>query len=180
MKYVSLPLACALIAALLNPVSAHEGAESTGVGDVKFGMSPDEVKKLYPNLELVMSPPPPVEGKPDLRMSVYRLKEHRLGKLTCNIEFKFLADLLSYADFYCGEKEDVPAYLEATYGKPSTSGSTGWQWQGPKIIVSYAPAIGTFSVTNKRSNDALQGNMFLYQMIEEGKQLEKQQAPAQQ
>lgn len=173
MKFRMFILACLLATALQNEARAHTpSGEATGIPDMTFGMSPDEVKKTYPDLVLTMAPPEPQEGQPNIRLSIYRLVGQKFGKLTCNIDLKFLVDRLSYLDFFCSEKEDVPAYLEATYGKPSTQGETGWQWQGKQTTVSYAPAVGTFNVLLNRANDSLQGNMFLYQMMQQG------QAPA--
>ena len=172
MKYREFLAGCTLVLALQS--GAFAAAEASGYGKATFGMKVDAVKEIYPALELSMAAP---EQKPDefgVPLSIYRLTGEKIDKLTCNIDFKFLNNILSYLDFYCAAKEDVPAYLEATYGPPATKGDTGWLWTGQTSFVSYAPSVGTFTVTSKRANDALQGSMFLRYLVEQGQQQQQQ------
>lgn len=155
-------LACGLLAISARGAAAQEKGDATGLPGVVFGMSAEAVKKAHPSLELVSPEPEPEEGKPHIRMAVHRLAEQKIGKLTCNVDLKFLVGKLSFLDFYCRDKQDVPAHLEETYGKPLFQTDNGWQWDRDGVIVSYAPASGIFYVAQKRANEALQGSMLLY------------------
>jgi hypothetical protein len=176
MKVTTFVLACVLFAGVPVGVHAH-GGEPSPLKDVNWGMSPEEVKKVYPDLVLLAAAPEPSKTEAAIQLSLYRLVSQKVGeKLTCNIELKFLVDKLSYLDYYCRDKSDVAAYLEAEYGRPTVQGEGGWQWTRPTTTVSYSPVIGTFTVTQRRANDALQGAAFLYQMMQQNKQAEPQKA----
>jgi hypothetical protein len=183
MKVSTFAVACLLAAGLQSSASAHESGGGTGLGKLNWGMTAEQVKEVEPQLELISAAPEKSDTEARIQLSIYRLRDQKVGdKLTCNVELKFIADRLSAMDYYCRDKNDVPAYLTATYGQPAVQGAGGWQWQGA-TLVSYSPTLGTFSVSQKRANDALQGAVFLHQMMQGGgaqpqQQPQQQQQPA--
>ena len=157
MKWITAFLFCSALcaaAALATPARPHKSASPTppaaeGFGKARFGMSLEEVRRLYPAL----TPAPPNTGVPYFNsplLSRFMLKDVKVPGLSerTDVEFRFWENRLwMYVVYPRGSFAEAVEYLEHRYGKPNVS-SADPSWKLPSIGIITAPAQMWYTVSD--------------------------------
>jgi hypothetical protein len=157
MKWVTAFLFCCALsaAALATPARPHKSASPTppgpgGFGKAQFGMSLEEVRRLYPTLAAAA----PNVGAPYFNSPLlgrFMLANMKLPGLSerADVEFRFWKNRLWMYLVYPrgGSFAEAVEYLSRRYGKPTLSGGDP-SWNLPNISIITAPAQMWYSVAD--------------------------------
>jgi hypothetical protein len=138
--------------AVLAPAAtrADTGAELEGFGKAKFGMSEEQVKKLYPKLqEYPLPTPAPGEAPLPFSLSNYTLENQSFGPLKkCKVTLQFFQHQLTSVQYACaGGSEKIIGYLKKRFGPPQeVSARRALSWVLGKYSVGAMEVAGVFSI----------------------------------
>lgn len=136
-----------LLAALYATSPAVAFEEPQGFGKARFGMSPEDFQREYPQAQLVNPPSPAAEPKP-VKLISYRLEKETVGPLAdCRVDFRFFGAKpeLYEIQFLCPDRGAVGRYLTTEFGPPQSVSSSTLTWTGKKVGISFAAKAGAFS-----------------------------------
>ena len=152
MRQLLVSAAIVLCAIAVSAAKAELSAEPGGFGEAKFGMSVDEVRKIYPTLHLTEATKRAIAG--DLLQ--FEMENVTVGPLQpCSALLSFYNQEFYSARFRCPDRGKVVQYLEKTYGPPSKITAKGTSWAGEHGTVWLAPTGGTFGVDDVRRSLAV-------------------------
>ena len=157
--------------------------EPDGVLNLKFGMAPEFIKKLYPNaVEEPVPTPAAGEPVPPFKLPRYTIKGQTVGPLqNCTLSANLFNDYLYQVQVSCPEdKAKIEAYLEKEYGPPGHDQKPIKSWTGENTSVSYTSASGMFMVEDKKYSQSVSLTIMHYALSHglSGKPAAKAGAPA--
>ena len=147
------PRAIAL-ALLLAPALAHAMPnEPRGFGEVRFGMSQAEVKRVLPGVQ----PGPQVA---DGLLQFLRVeKQSAYGLSPCAVTLRFTRDALYEIIFDCGREAPVVAALRKEFGEPTRHQPDSAFWLGERATVALNRRARTFAISDRRRMEQVQRNL---------------------
>jgi hypothetical protein len=133
--------------------------EPLGVGDVRLGMTSDEVRKALPALH------PGSGSLPAAHLTFFEAEGVRYIERSCKGRFAFLEDKLYEIGLDCGRDDAILEALKALYGKPTLTESYGIFWYGEKVNVSLNPNAKVVGIAEPAASDLVQ--RILYRLVQQ-------------
>ena len=149
--------------------------EPDGFGKAKFGMSEQQVKALYPEIqEMVMPTPPPEQAPkepPPFALTTYNLDNQSFGPLKqCKVRMRFFEHKLTDLMYDCANKDQVHDYLESRFGVPtSISARRAITWFGNKTTVTEMGATQIFMISDLELGKRMSYTLLGYAMKVQGR-----------
>ncbi|MBI3783076.1 MAG: hypothetical protein HY270_06725 [Deltaproteobacteria bacterium] len=120
--------------------------EPAGINKARFGMTPAELLKVYPQAKMLPHPTPAQHQA--LALESYQLTGQKIGRLKdCRLEMRFFGGHLELYEIQalCPDKDEVTRYLTGTFGMPTRTTDSMLMWTGSKVAINYVPKSGAFS-----------------------------------
>jgi hypothetical protein len=136
-------------------------AELEGFGKAKFGMSEEQVKALYPELqESPLATPKPGEAPLPFSLSNYGLENRSFGPLKkCKVWLQFFEHQLTSVQYTCaGGSEKITRYLKKRFGPPQqVSARQGLSWVLGDYSVTEMAVPGVFTIFDTARSRQMSG-----------------------
>lgn len=165
----------ALCAALVATTAAAKPPEPTGFGKLKFGMSVDQVKKLFPKMEALSLETNlgvgPLGGPNVLR---FRLPKQKVpgAKEPADVEVRFWKGKLWMIAVYYGVANDktVMAALSEQYGPPTATNAQTSAWTGQHSVLFVEHGPGQYTIQDMAMMKEAQA--YVLDLLRKGRQAE--------
>jgi hypothetical protein len=136
--------------------------EPTGFEKARFGMTVDEVTKIFPQAKQYGNPTPEAAAL----MAVYTLEKQKvLGLKSCTVTFYFDPARLYQIGFDCGHGVEVPAALQKRFGAPMQATTNSALWQAEKTAVSLNTKSRQFQFMDRELTGGFQARLMKYVLM---------------
>ena len=131
-----------------------------GFGDARFRMNAAQVRKIYPDVKLVLDTAAAEDKQASTSVPTFvvlRLPEQEvLGLEPCTLDLRFAEDQLYFIQADCGSDEKVREALVAAYGDPAMEGGAAY-WLGDKKAISLNVKSMKFAFIDRKLDQLVQG-----------------------
>jgi hypothetical protein len=150
--------AIALLVLLYGPRIVPAWEDPGGWDQAQFGMTVEQLREAYPELQGSEPKEPAVVGEVRLNTARLWLENQQFGRLhPCKVDFRFVRGQLLEVTFSCpgSTPDEVRAVLEERYGPPGTVHEKGLVWTGSRTRISMHPRSGYFNFSDHKRGESL-------------------------
>ena len=158
---ISLALVPVLVQLLGGRPAVAFPNEPRGFGEVRLGMSVEQVRKILPHMKAASTADP---GSVPL-VAFYSIGGQTLyGLKPCDVGLRFDPEKLYEITFDCGRSAKIVDVLEKEFGEPAVASPRGAFWMGERTVVTLNPKARTFAFVDHTLNQAVRARILQYTM----------------